>query len=426
MSNARAIILGHRGQGGTNNQVTAESPGGPSLVTGKFLPARNDPYFRDDKQKILPENSLSAFSSAFEHGADGFECDVYLSKDKVPMVVHDAQLARNVDGYHYFDKDKQNQLGNVCDYTAAELKHPRFSIGNGESMPTLDELIQLTIISKEKLGRNLILNIEIKDDNAEECAGEVFKVITKYIDKPGSKLKASDFIFCSFNPIGLSKLKELDPRFKVSLANQSTLYFGSPLRMPGWIPPREDYRPEAMEELKKIIKDKNFDGIELVTSDVRDPIGQLCKDEKLILSACTSAIRLKLEADFKKYPEAKYSDLDREKLEFKKLYDLAKKYNLTIYYKADNPGLMKEYLNELELEAKKELEKKPEKSPVIELASPESPSEPGSEQGSPKSPLRSHSILPPKTDDKDKPGSDKTEVSVSKEKPRSPSQGSEA
>ena len=62
------VILAHRGQGCTNRNPE---------VRDKKLEARNDPEFKD---QILPENSLSAFESAFQKGADGFECDVFLSK----------------------------------------------------------------------------------------------------------------------------------------------------------------------------------------------------------------------------------------------------------------------------------------------------------------------------------------------------------
>ena len=41
-----------------------------------------------------PENTRAAFMLAHEMGADGFECDVHLSKDGVPVVIHDDTLKR--------------------------------------------------------------------------------------------------------------------------------------------------------------------------------------------------------------------------------------------------------------------------------------------------------------------------------------------
>ena len=49
---------------------------------------------------IAPENTLAAFARAIQDGADGIEFDVRLSQDGVPVVIHDATLARTglIDG----------------------------------------------------------------------------------------------------------------------------------------------------------------------------------------------------------------------------------------------------------------------------------------------------------------------------------------
>ena len=41
-----------------------------------------------------PENTIPAFAEARESGAEAFELDVHLSADGVPVVIHDADLAR--------------------------------------------------------------------------------------------------------------------------------------------------------------------------------------------------------------------------------------------------------------------------------------------------------------------------------------------
>ena len=58
-----------------------------------------------------PENTIAAFDLAMEQHADGIECDVRLSKDGVPVIIHDATLRRTTSGH-----------GRVRDRTAAELK----------------------------------------------------------------------------------------------------------------------------------------------------------------------------------------------------------------------------------------------------------------------------------------------------------------
>lgn len=49
---------------------------------------------------VAPENTLAAFKRAIQDGADGIEFDVRLSQDGVPVVIHDAKLARTglIDG----------------------------------------------------------------------------------------------------------------------------------------------------------------------------------------------------------------------------------------------------------------------------------------------------------------------------------------
>src|SRR5687767_7189415 len=59
-----------------------------------------------------PENTMAAFRRAVEAGAEGVEFDVRLCKDAVPVVIHDATLARTV-GIN----------GRVADLTADRLSH---------------------------------------------------------------------------------------------------------------------------------------------------------------------------------------------------------------------------------------------------------------------------------------------------------------
>ena len=44
--------------------------------------------------KLAPENTLAAFRLGAAHGYRGFECDVKLSRDGVPFLLHDATLDR--------------------------------------------------------------------------------------------------------------------------------------------------------------------------------------------------------------------------------------------------------------------------------------------------------------------------------------------
>jgi glycerophosphoryl diester phosphodiesterase len=86
---------------------------------------------------IAPENTRAAFIAAIEHGANAIECDVQLSADGLPILIHDATLDRTTDG-----------TGNVRDLPVAALKQldaglwfsDRFV---GERIPTLAETFDL-------------------------------------------------------------------------------------------------------------------------------------------------------------------------------------------------------------------------------------------------------------------------------------------
>lgn len=89
-----------------------------------------------------PENTLRAFRLAQAQGADGIECDLWLSADGRPVILHDAHLDRTT-----------NATGLVSHYTAAQLQ--AVDAGRGEPIPTLDQLF-------ETLGRDFLYNLEIK------------------------------------------------------------------------------------------------------------------------------------------------------------------------------------------------------------------------------------------------------------------------
>jgi glycerophosphoryl diester phosphodiesterase len=49
--------------------------------------------------KLAPENTLAAFRVGAAHGYRAFECDVKLSADGVPFLLHDATLQRTTSGH---------------------------------------------------------------------------------------------------------------------------------------------------------------------------------------------------------------------------------------------------------------------------------------------------------------------------------------
>lgn len=105
---------------------------------------------------LAPENTLRAFRAAEAAGADGLELDVQLSRDGVPVVLHDETLDRTSDG-----------RGPVAELPLEELK--QLDAGSwfsaafaGEKMPTLEEVLRWG-------GSRLRFNVEIKDSSAAQA-----------------------------------------------------------------------------------------------------------------------------------------------------------------------------------------------------------------------------------------------------------------
>lgn len=101
---------------------------------------------------FAPENTMAAFELAYELGAEGIETDVHLTKDHVPVLIHDDHLKRTTNGRGY-----------IKDYTYDELI--QFDAGSwfsheftGERIISLEDFLQWI---KPK---NLLLNIELKNN----------------------------------------------------------------------------------------------------------------------------------------------------------------------------------------------------------------------------------------------------------------------
>jgi len=82
-----------------------------------------------------PENTLPGFIHAYRHGIRHFELDVVLSKDGIPVLVHDLTVDRTT-----------GAKGGVCNYTAAELadmdaRRNTSSWPRKVGIPTLEQLL---------------------------------------------------------------------------------------------------------------------------------------------------------------------------------------------------------------------------------------------------------------------------------------------
>jgi glycerophosphoryl diester phosphodiesterase len=121
-----------------------------------------------------PENTMAAFFAAEEDGAHGIELDLHLSRDGVPVVIHDEELQRTTDGRGPVARLSLQQLRRL---DAGSWFAPSFA---GERIPTLHEVLDWA-------GERLRLNLEIKSAAAAEA---VQIVLAGY---PQSKVLLSSF-----------------------------------------------------------------------------------------------------------------------------------------------------------------------------------------------------------------------------------------
>jgi Glycerophosphoryl diester phosphodiesterase len=99
---------------------------------------------------LAPENTIAALNAALGYGYHAAEVDAALSRDEVPVLLHDASLERTTDGN-----------GCVCDYSVDELTW--FDAGErfapeflGEPIPTLEQALRACA------HWGIWLNVEIK------------------------------------------------------------------------------------------------------------------------------------------------------------------------------------------------------------------------------------------------------------------------
>ncbi|MDX1975973.1 MAG: glycerophosphodiester phosphodiesterase family protein [Rickettsiales bacterium] len=132
-----------------------------------------------------PENTLLSIRKALELGVHGIEFDIQLSKDGVPVVIHDDTLERTTSG-----------KGLVSDYTATELQ--TFDAGKGELIPTLQQVLDL-------VDKRCRLLIELKAPNSVK---PVVRVIEQAIAQLGWTYE--QLYICSFDHRQIAEVKTLN------------------------------------------------------------------------------------------------------------------------------------------------------------------------------------------------------------------------
>ena len=139
-----------------------------------------------------PENTIAAVERADSFGADYAEIDVKLSKDGIPMVIHDDSL-RRLAGI----SDKVENM------TAAQLEELTItSNGKQGKIPTFEDMIQAVQHMENKIG--LLVEFKPSADNKKELISKVIEIVEKYSAQ-------EQCIFMSIDYESVSLLKEQRP-----------------------------------------------------------------------------------------------------------------------------------------------------------------------------------------------------------------------
>lgn len=120
-----------------------------------------------------PENTLVSYEAALDLGVDAIEFDIWLTSDKVPVLMHDGNCKRTcgVDRH-------------LRDMTLAEVKElePAFTgkfgdefVGKGIKVPTFEELLRLCAEKRPDIS----LGVEIKE-YTEETVDISIALLKKY------------------------------------------------------------------------------------------------------------------------------------------------------------------------------------------------------------------------------------------------------
>ncbi|RAP75180.1 glycerophosphodiester phosphodiesterase [Paenibacillus montanisoli] len=153
-----------------------------------------------------PENTMAAFALALkEPGIHFIELDVHLSKDGVPVVIHDHTLDRTTNG-----------TGPVESYTYEQLREldagswfgPAFE---GQKIPSLEEVFELT------KGRcKLAVELKTMGGNYEGIERKVLALIEQREMK-------DQVVLSSFDHDSMKRAHEIDPSVMTGL-----ILFGKP------------------------------------------------------------------------------------------------------------------------------------------------------------------------------------------------------
>ena len=143
-----------------------------------------------------PENTWPAFERAKAAGMHGFEMDVLLTRDGIPVGVHDLTLQRIAGGHGAIQAMSFAALSRL---DVGSHFHPRFA---GERIPRLEDVL-------DRFGKDLILDLEIK--GLSPFTEGLEEVVIKLLRE---RDLLDTVIISSFNPLIVKRVKTMEPRIR--------------------------------------------------------------------------------------------------------------------------------------------------------------------------------------------------------------------
>ncbi len=155
--------------------------------------------------QVAPQNTIEAFEKSIEIGCDGFETDIHLTKDGIPVVCHNFTIDETSTGN-----------GAIKDMTLEELRQYDFGSYKGEEfkgvkIPTLDEFLE---VSKKMGDKMKVLDIELKSEKFGEAGTELAE---KTIDAVKNHGLFDKLLISSFDPSILVVCKKIDRNCKTGI-----------------------------------------------------------------------------------------------------------------------------------------------------------------------------------------------------------------
>jgi len=139
----------------------------------------------------FPEHTMAAYRGAIEQGALGFECDIRITKDEVPVLWHDANM-----------KKEAKNSAIIANSTYAQVKsiYP--------ALMTLNELLDLAIENKKSLA--------LETKHPVPTGNRVEELVIAELQRRKEVIKKSgiNIVIMSFSWFAIEKIKKIDPTIK--------------------------------------------------------------------------------------------------------------------------------------------------------------------------------------------------------------------